>query len=115
LEPVGCAANDLNLTTEFVSGFIPCDIFSKIGNTISYEMMIFAFTGRAMAEFLIKHSIINFLLREAPAFSRMDQRFAFLFLRMKGLSAMTIHREFLEVLGSNRVLHGDKIPPKGEF
>jgi hypothetical protein len=58
-----------------------------------------------MAKFFAKHSIIDCPVPSAPAFRQLHQRSAFLFLRMKGLSAMDIQEELVEVPGSGAITY----------
>jgi hypothetical protein len=58
-----------------------------------------------MVEFFLKHSIINFRVREAPLATQMDQRSVCFFLRIKRLSTTAIHRGLADVPGSDAIAY----------
>jgi hypothetical protein len=59
--------------------------------------------GRAMVEFVAKHSLINCPGRSARALNQMGHGSVWLFLGMKGPWATNIHRRLLDVLASNAI------------
>jgi hypothetical protein len=73
--------------------------------------------GRAMAEFVAKHSLINFAASQARTFNPMDPRSVCLFLGMKELSAAGIPREFVGVFGSHATAYSTvtKYPRSASF